>query len=365
MITFTTQPTNPPHHAYNNSVIEFGVDAGVPSVANITAGGYTFEIFPDLQGQFYFNFKSIIKALINPDHFEDSIIATSGSYLFNDSSLFYELALNVEVILEDGTSQTSDLTFPFLKSVDQVIRNRYTESQLKILTPGASQVAHLSYFEGYPFDVAIYSDAARSVTVANVRTGISTSLNLSKGVNRLFVSNGENDSGGFEGVVPLHLGVNELEFKIGTEIKATLFLDKKEADCGFLLKWFNPNGSWSYWRFMDLHIENISTGTIERLNTDFQNLNTTFKNISITGKEVGKDKQLMSGLVDEQERILLDSLLYAPEVQLYTNALHQPMAPGDFVGVEIAGGNFSRSNKNKLSNLSIKAIMPNIYTQTL
>ncbi len=365
MIVFTEKPINPPHNAYNNSVIEFGVDAGIPSVANITIGDNIFEVFPNAQGQFYFNLKSVVMTLINQDHFSDTIVSTSGSFLFNDSSLFYELVLDIEVILEDGTIQALNSTYPFLKSVEQIIRSRYYDSELKILTPGASQVAHLSYFEGYPFDVSIYSNAARSVTVLNVKTGISTSLNFSKGVNRLFISNGENDNGGFENNVPLHLGINELEFKIGTTIKFTLFLDKKEAECGQLLKWFNPQSGWSYWRFMDLFLENIQSKTIDRLNADFQNLDKITGNISLTGKETETDKQLFSGLINDQERILLNSILSSPKVFLYTNELHQPFQKFDFSEIEIGNGTFVRSSKNKLNNFSVKAIYPKIYSQTL
>lgn len=365
-ILITNQPQNPPHNAYNNSIIEFGVDAGIPTAANISAGGHTFEIFPDLNGKFFFNLKSIVAALINENRFNDDIVVNDPAvFLYPDSNLFYELALNIEVLLEEGDPVTTDLNLPFLKSVEQVIRKRYNNSELKILTPAASQVAFLSYFEGMPFDISIYSDVARTVTIENVKTGMSHSLNFSKGVNRIFISNGENDNLGFENQLPLYLGVNELEFKIGGVIQFTLFLDKKEAECGKLLKWINPSGGWSYWRFMDLHLENVKTGTIDRLNRDFMNLPDSQGNISITGKEAETELQLMSGLANEDERQLLNTLLSSPKVYLYTNELHQPFEKGDFVEVELANGTFTKSSKNQLSNLTVKVILPNLYTQTL
>ncbi|SOC79830.1 hypothetical protein SAMN06296241_1367 [Salinimicrobium sediminis] len=365
MITITNQPQNPPFNAYNNSIIEFGVDAGVPTVATISTGGHTFEIFPNTSGVFFFDFKSIIKALINGDLFNDSLVATSAAFFFNDSKLFYELTADIEVTLEDGTSQTTQVVYPFLKSAAQVGKQKFNPSDLKLLTSGATEVAHLTYFEGYPFDIAIYSDISRAVTISNVRTGISSSYNFSKGVNRLFVSNGENDNGGFENDIPLHLGVNELEFRIGTQIKFTLFLDKREAECGKLLKWLNPSGGWSYWNFMELHLDNIKTDTLERLTGNYKNISQSTGNISITGKQAEKELELMSGLVNNEERELLDTLLYSPKVYLYTNDLYQPFETLDFIEVELGSGTFSKSSKNKLTSLQVSVILPTLNTQTL
>lgn len=364
-IQITEQPVNPPFPAYNNSIIEFGLDVGVPSVANVTAAGNVFPIFPNPDGKFYFDFETIIQSLVNTNHFSDDLVSTSTSYLLNDDSLSYELAVSLEVILEDGTSQTSNLTLPFTKSVEQIIRKRFIESELKLLSHGATRVAYLSYFEGYPFDVSIYSDIARTVTIKNVKTGMSFDYSFTKGVNRLFISNGENDNGGFENDIPLHLGVNELEFKVSTTIKFTLFLDKKEAECGKLLKWFNPSGGWSYWRFMDLFIDNIKSDSKERISKNTQNLHNSIGNFSITGKELENENQLLSGLVTDEERNILDTLLASPKVFLYTNELHQPFDKYDFVEVQVGNGTFSRSNKNKLNNLSVNILLPKIYTQSL
>jgi len=54
-------------------------------------------------------------------------------------------------------------------------------------------------------DISFYSDAIRTVTILNKKTGISTTKEFTIGVNRLYLSNGENING-FESVVPLVIG---------------------------------------------------------------------------------------------------------------------------------------------------------------
>lgn len=366
MIVITNQPLNPPHNAYNNSIIEFGVDAGSPTLSKITVGGFVFEIFPDVQGKFYFNFKSIATSLINGNMFGDDIVVTDPNvYLYPDPSLFLEINVNIEVELEAAASVITSLTFPFLKSVEQVRRNRYNNSELMLLTPNATDACYLSYFEGLPFDISVYSDVARNVTVLNKRTGMTLILPLTKGVNRVFISNGENDNLGFESQLPLYLGVNELEFKIGTVIHFTLFLDKKPVECGKLLKWFNPSGGWSYFRFQSIYINTIKSKTIDRVNQDFKNLNDAIGNISITGKETEGEISLFTGLLDLHERNLLDTLVSSPKVFMYGNEILQPFEEHDYVEVEIDNGSFSRSTKQNITTMNVKVLTPKIYAQTL
>ena len=103
----TTLPTNKPLNAYNNNVIEFYSNSASPaSHAVITVGGIELEIKPDPSGNFYFNFKAVIKKLINSNYFKDSIEPSylpndSASARVTDSSLFLEVTTTIIVYLEN------------------------------------------------------------------------------------------------------------------------------------------------------------------------------------------------------------------------------------------------------------------------
>lgn len=365
-IQITEQPTNPPHKAYNNSIIEFGVDIGVPVTATITTGTYSFEISADANGKFEFNFKRIVEVLINQDQFTDDIVVTDPAvYLFQDPKLFLDFSFTILVRLEDDTTVTQNYTWPFLKSVEQLIRKPYQNSELKILAPYEGEVCHLSYFEGYPFDIAIYSNIDRSVTVKNLRTGLSLILNLKKGVNRIFISNGENDNLGFESQLPLYLGINELEFSYNAAVAFTLFLDKKPVECGHLLKFLNQEGGWSYFRFLELSTLDTKAATIQRLNADFNNLDKSYENYKISGKKAEQSQELQSGIITEHEKKIVEQIPTSPKVYLYTNEELQPFSLIDFIGIEASNGTYTSANKYRQSNYNISIERPAIYTQTL
>lgn len=336
----------------------------MPTAANITAGGHTFEIFPDASGNFYFNFKPIIGALINQDRFRDTIIP--DTFLKFDSSLYYDLAATIEVVLEEGEPVSTEVNLPFLKSVKQKGERPFHDSELKILTPNATEVAFLTFFAGYPFDLSIYSDTDRAVTIKNVNTGMQTVQNFSKGVNRLFISNGEiGNENSFENELPLHYGVNELEFIKDGDIHFTLFLNKREAECGHVLKWLNPQGGWSYWRFLSLYRDDVKTSTKDHIKRDYGNLNFTDSNISITGKNANIEWQLQSGNLDQHEKAVLQSMVMSPKVYLYSNELYQPYELYDFVEVELKDTTYSNTNKMKIGQFNPVILMPSTYTQSM
>jgi hypothetical protein len=365
-IQITNQPTNPPYPAYNNSIIEFTSDAGTPITADIIVNGYTFEQSADADGIFHFNLKRIIEVLINQNNFSDHIaIDNPADFLFLDQTLFLDVEIEIIISFADDSQESQTFTWPYIKSVIQEGEKQFNNSQLKLLAPYANDICHLTYFEGYPFDISIYSDIARLITITNLRTGLATDLNLLKGVNRLFISNGENDNLGFESQLPLYLGINELEFKANDQIYFTLLLNKRSPECGNLLKFFNRQGGWSYWNFMDLHVEKTKADTIDRLNSDFNNVDKSRGNFAITGKEAEKSRSLLSGLVQDHEKKLISQLPTSPKVYLYTNELASPFELNDFIEVEVDGGTFSTSNKHQQSVFNLTINLPKIYTQTL
>ena len=363
MIVFSEEPQSPPFDAFNNSVLKYTSNAGAPVVSNITINNTVFDIFPDASGEFYFNLKRVAQVLINQDHFADTIIPGPADVAINDAALFLDMTVKIDVQLASGTIETVTKNFPFLKSVKQLIRTRYENSQLRALLPGATDRAAVSYFPGYPFDFALYSDNGRTVTATNKRTGGSIQILLTRGVNRIFVSNGE-DATNLEAVMPLHLGVNEIEISSGA-LAVTVLINKKEPDCGHLLKYLNQAGAWAYWRFNSLFVEQLNTATRETINNDFENLGEDVGNFQITGKDSQKARDLLTGPMDPEEKEGVLELFESPQVYYYTGQLSDRFANKiDFITVN-AEGSPKTGNKNYLEEIPVRVNLPRRYTQTL
>lgn len=365
-ITISKEPLGTVLNAYNNSIIEFSTDVGTPARALIIIDDFTFEITPN-NGLFYFNLKEIVKAIINEDNFSDTIaISNPATFVYPDAKLYKEISFDITVIKTNGTSETLNKTYNYFKSTKQIVRKIFTENDLiKILSPSSSIINYVTYFEGLPFDVAIYSNSARIITITNKRTLNSTTVNLVKGVNRLFLSNGENDNLGFENSLPLITGVNELELEVDVSNKLTLFVNKKEVECGVYLKWFNQNGSWSYWKFHPTYSESVKTKELEEINSDFYNNNEIVSRLQQMGKEATKTLTLLSGELDIYEVEVVSQIFTSPKVFYYNNQELQPFQLTDWKGVKINSSNQElRNTKQKLTQYKINIELPEMYTQT-
>lgn len=364
-ITITKEPQGPLLNAYNNSILEFTSSTGTPARALVELSGYVFEITPN-EGSFYFNMKDVISLLINQNAFADNVeVTVPTSYLLQDTTLYLEQSVKLTVIKSTGATETLTKTYNFIKSVKQLYRTAYDESDLiKVLLPYADGRKNATYFEGLPFDVSIYSNANRAVTLHNRRTGIDLTLNLLKGVNRLFISNGENDNMGFEHDLPLYVGPNDLEIEIDPTNKILMPIKKVAVDCGIYLKWFNQESGWSYWRFEKLYNENVSSKKLDELNSDFYNLEDSQSPTISTGKETQRELDLDTGLMDANERILLDGIFQAPKVYIYSNEQLQPFSTVDWKEVDIKDGSQTvLSTKKAFHRFNIKVSLPKQYNQ--
>lgn len=366
MIVFKEQPEKLPVQAFNNSVIKFETDSGTPKLSTIEVAGFTFTIFPDASGEFYYNFREVVQVLINQNLFSDEVeIESASKFLYQDSTLYYNLEATISIEKTDSTSESVTKSWPFIKSVNQFDRGRYENPGLMLLHPGEASLFRLTYFEGWPFDVSVYSSEVRTVTIRSKRTGQSTNQTLQKGVNRIFISNGENDKLGFENVLPLYNGVNELEFLDGGSLQFTLLLNKKSSECGQLIKWFNQAGGWSYWLLQPLYIQELKASTQERINTDFESLYDSVGNYSITGRSTEKAREYVSGLMDAYERNVFEEMISSPKVYYYNSGLAQRFEKTNFIEVEATGGTFKSGNKANLEEYKVKLEFPKYYTQKI
>ncbi|UAB85693.1 hypothetical protein INR75_06675 [Zunongwangia sp. SCSIO 43204] len=359
-IVITKQPTGGPFNAYDAGTeldLEFGVDAGTPEVAIITINDVELpNIYPDINGNFYYNLKAAVTAIINENHFNDELEVIDENFK-EDPSLFKEIEIVINVLFVDVAEDETTIVLPFLKSIGQ----KYYSEEFTFLVPKISQNAEVIYYKGYPMDIAIYSKTPtagiRTYTIKNKRTGISTTKDFVKGVSRLFLGDGVVDLNDFEQEVPLYLGANDMEFSYNGSIVATLTIHKKEASCGKLLKWFNPAGGWSYFRFLPFEIDDLSSDTMENFNNHGVN--------TITGKEAERELELNTGVIDAAEYRILETLLLSPKVYIYDQKPFQPFALSNFKEVEVTTKSLSRATKYQTGSYTIKLLMPNVYTQTL
>lgn len=365
-VILTTEPQGELLNVYNNSILEFTTDVGTPARATVEIGDYKFNITPN-KNVFYINLKEIIAVIVNQDVFDDPVeIVNPLNYLFPDANLYKEIEFTITVIKTNSTSETLTKTYKFIKSATQIVRKIYDDNDLlKILSPTDDAVRNVTYFEGYPFDVSIYSNIARTVTVTHKRTASTLDITLSKGVNRLFLSNGENDNYGFEEALPLYTGVNELEFKVDNSNIIRLFVTKKPVSCGKYLKWFNQSGAWSYWLFSPIHKEGVNPKSLGEINRDFKNIEDTFNRVTQIGKTAFKEFSLDTGYMTDFEKKIVSEVYTSPKVYLYNNQELQPFAKVDFKEVEVTNGYTDLiSEKQHISQKQVNIKLPELYTQT-
>lgn len=365
-VTITKEPIGDLLSAYNNSVLEFGTDVGTPSRAIILVENFKFEVTPNKE-VFFFDLKEIVKVLVNQDNFTDAIeVLNANNFLFPDGNLYKEIEFSITVFKSSGSSETLTKTYKYIKSVKQIIRTEFAENDLiKVLSPSNDIVSSVSYFEGYPFDVSIFSNIARSITLTHKRTSATITLNLSKGVNRLFLSNGENDNLGFESNVPLVVGVNELELKVDASNILTLFVTKKEVECGVYLKWLNQNSGWSYWKFNEIFKESIKTKSLDEINSDYNNIENSVSRVTQTGKTAQKFLALLSGKLTENERLIVEQIFTSPKIFYYKNSELQPFRKVDWKEIKVTNSSKElRNTKNFNHEYNVDIELPELYTQT-
>lgn len=353
-----------PLNTYNNNIIEFKATDEVKTVFNaiITIDGSDFELTPNLDNIFRFNFKHIAKVLNNLNNFKDEIEPElNDSVVYSDENLFNEIEATVKISFTDETDETEIKTYQFLKSVSQIMsEKRYSDSRLFLL----SEFKSLTYFEGYPFDFSVYSDIDREIKIKNKGTQQEITLNVTKGVNRLFISDGRLNLS-LINLLPIFVGYNELEFYIENEFVFNLLIRKIDAECGVYIKWFNRSGSFSYWLLPDKYRNDLSTRTIDELINDFENLENSQGNINITGKTAAASIDVVSQAISNSEYKHLLEVLTSPKVQIYKNERYFYKNLKDWIDVKISDGRNSFGSKRIGDYLPLRIELPNLITQTL
>ena len=365
-IVFTNIPVGNLLNAYNNVVLEFHSDSQEPAIrAHVTVGSYTVELTPHLNN-FYCNLIQLIGIIFNQNAFKDTIeLPTGPGYIFPDSTLYRSINADIQITLSNNSIETTTLSMDFLKSVEQMVQevvNKDVQNKIKLLLPYTSQVAYAAMFDSNPFEVCMYSNENRAITIKHKRTLASTNINVTKGVNRIYFSNGV-DTTGFQDLVPLAYGLNELEFIVDDEIYLTLLLERFDLECGTYLKWFNQNGGWSYWKFGPVEEDTESVKNEVILEEDFENIHNEVSNYSVATKSVDLERHLKSGMLNELQTKLVNTLLRSPKIYLFNNNPYESHVLNDFKEVRIDNSSISIRKKQLSKELEFDLKMPNQYLQ--
>jgi len=363
MITFTEQPNKTIENLFNNQIFEWNAPNGIACEVQISNGIHVRQVVIDgMNNNFYLDAKRPLRSLFNVDGFKDDKLPTIITWLINDSDLFREYTFDFNVKLSDGQIESEQLTKKYFKSVEQITDHLQVENTtFKVL----AKAKYFNYFEGLPMDISFYSDSIRTVTILNKKTGISTTKQFTIGVNRLYLSNGENING-FESQVPLIIdSINQLEFYDGLTLLETIQVYKhKECEAPYL-KWFNSSGAWSYFRFSRIYQINNSHRNLEFVNNDFANLQKSKGNFKTMGKEAGAVMILKAENLNPFEQDNFLDIYTSPKVFLYTTPPNQPMTEFSFKEVSIANGTEQFVNtKNEIRSFDVNVGLPNYYTQT-
>lgn len=356
--------------AYNDSIINFESTLSGMTNCQITIDSANFVVYP-FAGKFSFNFKPVVKTLINLNGFKDSVLPnlSGGTFIYDDSSL--QLTITPEItIYNNTTGETESFEYKFLKSVEQLPfynQKIQANNDIKLLLPTVNGVDYnLTYFEGYPADFSIQGiTTGDTFQFKNSNTGIDSDVYTAttEDVKRVFLSDGAYNVT-IDNVLLMSSNVNHLELWVNDEFKLNLKVKRVESRCGVYLKWFNSNGGYSYWLFEKNTKEEIKTKDLDDIQGSWDNL----QNITSTSESLGKTAestlQLSTNYSTEEKEYLLD-ILKSPKVEIYID--NQPFIQQNefnFLGVKVGDGTTSYSNKDRNNKLRVKVELPSINTIT-
>lgn len=370
MITFYKDllPINP---AYNNSIIQFSSDTiSGATKAVITIGGKEFLCVP-LNGLFTFNFKDVIKNIINSNRFDDALTPdlSDGIFVQSDPNVLKSVAVNIKVHNFTNNEQV-DRTYTFIRGVEQVLGFKpaiENAVDVKVLLPTKNNIDYYTtFFEGYPFDIAIFGlNSGDTFVIKNITSNNITPAVVSdnNNVKRFYFSDGANNTTDTN-ILPMPSTLNKLELYVNDAFKANIFVRKKEGDCGVYIKWLNSRGTYSYWKFDGLYKATVSSKTTDDFNGSYDNIQNISSDQYVFGKTAGETMSINT-LYEGVEAEYLKDLLISPNVQMYIH--HHPFikqGPSDFVGIKINDASFSHDNKLGKGKFSITISLPTINTIT-
>ena len=363
MIHFNLQPTAF-YPVFNDSYLSFLTDYTEDSRAVISVEGFQFTIYPDNEGNYLFNLREVAKAIVNTNRFRDSVGIPQG-WTATDSELYKEITVDITAY-GDGSSESTSAVYSFNKAVrqygDELQTNPY-----QIMLPSKDGINYsLTYFEGFPLDITFrYVNSGTQLKLKNNRTNQVSQLftpTLS-GPYRLFIDKSLTNWQ-MGNVLDIPDMTNRVDVMVGTAVKTSLEITKHAARCGKYLKWFNADGSYSYWLFHQWYKQDHAGKEIDRISTNnFNNIYSNSQGLTTVMGKAGESGLKLKTLVTEEEKNHLISLITSPMVQMWSK--EEPFSDGEWLDVKVVSNGFTYSNKKSRNQLSVDIELPEVNTQLL
>lgn len=347
-------------NGFNNNIVQFSSDDVLDSTqCNINIGGKDFVITPNTSNVFRFNFLEVVEALISGRFVDGLTYGLPNEY--EDTDLYWSYLVTYTITFtDDSTEQTSE-TFRFLRSVAQI-----GDTQTAFADGLLLHQSEITVFNGYPFDLSYLNDAG-SFDLVNKTNGKVINFTSGGDATRVIFGSGliglsefaqrvDDDSGTIEvggchdiAIVDfLNIGFNDVCFVQTGFADNEITIELKDICEGVYLKWFNREGSWSYWLFEKIYKQRIKTKIIDRYTVDFENLEDTTQTKLITGKTSEKTRFLKQTSITQPQRLQIKDVLTAPRVELYTGTQNGGLGTWQTVVVKQGGFNYLNT-KNQLS----------------
>jgi len=333
-------------------------------IGGVNVEGGFFVIFADLEEEFFFNFKEPVKYLI----FENFALDTSSNIDGFTRSLdnvikVAEVNIQVYSVGSNGTEgfrESIDRNLTFKNSLVQVGGRIFSNPYQLLFNSEDGVNYYKTYFEGFPFNIDIQNDGETSIRILNKSTGSDSDLIDSiKGPRRFVVDSSNGSNWNSNGYLVLKNEENNLVIEVDGKEVTNLVLDKKKISKGVYLKWWNGDGSHSFWLFERFYREEMRV----RNNGDYSREN--FRNVPnreaislTTGKNATKRLRIRTK-VSRREFQQIESLFISPKVQIYSS--QNANVKGEFLDVQL-NQNYEYYNKKNINSLDFTITLPEVVT---
>jgi hypothetical protein len=365
--------------AFNNNIVKFGSDSTTLFVmyAEIKYASVVITLFPNPQGEFYYNYSDFIKNLMVSNNMSDDLVVdiANNGYVYSwTNKVFLTTNIEYEIYLSDLTSVTATRNYQWLAGVLQLeeYKRRYplfldTDNCI-MLSPFVKQnnnKAYVKYWDGYPFDITIYSNAGDTIDIelTNKSNLLSYTFPASGSVNRLVFGDGQTTET-IESVLPLQFGRNEMQIEAGESI---FYFDliKEEDTCGTYLKWRNSFGGWNYWLFPK-GMRNRNVKDIGELENDFNNIEDTIAPTVQIGRMSNDSINLTTDILNEYDMVLISDMIESPKLYMFTGSQYSQNTYNDWLEVSLKTTDFRTENaKTDFNRFNFVIELPMRNTVTL
>ena len=349
---------------FNNNIVQFSSDDVLDSTqCNVNIGTKDFVITPDSSNVFRFNFLEVVEALIKGQLADGLTYGHPNEYA--DTDLYWSYLVTYTITFTDDSTEADSDTHRFLRSVAQI-----GDTQTAFADGLLLHQSDITVFNGYPFDLSFLNDATafdiinktNGKVVSFAGAGQSTRVIFNSGLIGLseFTQRVDDASGTIEVgchdieiVDFLKIGFNTVCFVADGFADNEITIELKDICEGVYLKWFNRQGTWSYWLFQKIYRQSVKTKITDTYSVDFENLEDTVATELVVGKDTDVTRDLMQENLTVVQRTQIEDVLTSERVELHTGTQNGGL--GTWQTVVVSQGNFKLTDtKRKLSEIKFK-----------